>query len=226
MRELGIVSVAYVAYFGARGLTVGDLNDALSNAAVIIDVERALGLFVEPTIQGALVGYDWTLKLASWLYMFGHLPVIGLVGIWLYRKKWDRYRIYRNALMISGAVGLVMYVLYPVAPPRLIGEKFVDTVTMYSNAYHVLQPSWLTNQLAALPSLHFGWNLIVGIALLRETRRLLGRVLGLASPMIMLAVIIVTANHYFIDAVVGGGVALVGLAVSARITTKPSTPPA
>ena len=187
IRELGIVTAFYFVYFGARGLTVGDFNDAFANAKAIVDFETALGLFVEPAIQAVLISYDWTLKLAGWLYLFGHLPVIGLAGGWLYWKKWDRYRLYRNALFISGALGLVMYVLYPVAPPRLIGELFIDTVTKYSNVYHLMQPSWLTNQLAALPSLHFGWNLIVGIALLRETHHLLGQALGVASPLIMLA---------------------------------------
>ena len=119
---------------------------------------------------------------------------------------------------MSGAIGIILLMLYPVAPPRLTDLTVLDTVTTYSNLYHVLQPAWLTNQFAAFPSLHFGCNLLIGIALVRETRHPAIRALGFTSPIIMLLAIVLTANHYFIDAVAGGAIALVGLAVSSKIT--------
>ena len=217
IREVGIVAVAYFAYFGVRGLTEGGLDRALANARAIVDLEERLGLFVEPTLHASIVGYHWAVNLANWVYLFGHWPVIVIVGAWLYRYKWPRYQYYRTAVLLSGTIGLVIFMLYPVAPPRLFGPAFVDTVTEYSNLYHVLQPSWLTNQLAALPSLHFGWNLLIGIVLVREVRNPVVRVVGAITPLIMGAAIVLTANHYLIDIVGGGGVALIGLALATRL---------
>ena len=217
LREVAIIAAAYFTYFGVRSLTEGEFQHAVSNAQAIVDFELSLGLFFEPTAQAFIVSSDWALRLANWVYLFGHWPIIGVVGFWLYRNKWSRYRLYRNSLIISGSIGLIIFLLYPVAPPRLIGMAFVDTVNKYSSVYHVLQPAWLTNQLAAVPSLHFGWNLIIGIVLVREASHIALRLLGVVTPVIMLAAIILTGNHYVIDAVVGGGVALIGLAVATTL---------
>ena len=217
VREIGIIAVAYFTYFGVRGLTAGDLDRALSNASMIVRFELEYGLFVEPSVQAVVSGYDWVFKVASWIYLFGHGPIIALVGIWLYRKRRTRYGVYRNALIYSGAIGLVIFVVFPVAPPKLIGSSFIDTVTEYTALYHVLQPTWLTNQLAALPSLHLGWNLVIGIALVRESRHPALRGFGAVMPLVMFMAIIVTANHYFIDAAVGAVVALIGLAVATKL---------
>lgn len=189
-REVGIIAIAYFAYFGVRGLTEGNFGQAVSNALAIVAIERSLGFFVEPALQSIIVGSEWLVNLANWVYLFGHWPVIIITGTWLYRSKRDRYRLYRNALIISGVIGLLIFMIFPVAPPRLIGTAFVDTVTEYSNLYHVLQSAWLTNQLAALPSLHFGWNLLVGVVLVREARHPAFRALGVITPLIMLAAII------------------------------------
>ena len=201
-----------------RSLTEGDSDSALSNAKSIVALEDALGFFVEPALQTVIIGEKWMVNLANWVYLWGHWPVMAVVGVWLYLYREKSYRLYRTALICSGAIGLVMFMTYPVAPPRLTDLHFVDTITAYSNLYHVLQPAWLTNQLAAFPSLHFGWNLLISIALLTQTRNPAARVFGWAMPVIMLAAIVLTANHYLVDAIGGGAVALVGLAIAAKIT--------
>jgi hypothetical protein len=80
------------------------------------------------------------------MYIWGHWPLIGAVAAWLFFRRPDTYRLFRNAFLISGAIGIILFVLYPVAPPRLAGVDVVDTVTMYSNSYHVLQPPAFVNQ--------------------------------------------------------------------------------
>src|SRR5207253_6902686 len=118
------------------------------------------------------------------------------------------YRLFLNAFFISGLLGIATFVLYPVAPPRLADVGVVDTVTMYSNSYRVLQPPAFVNQYAAVPSLHFGWDLLIGIALVRESKWIPARIFGAIVPALMCAAIVVTANHYIFDAMAGGVVAL------------------
>lgn len=85
-------------------------------------------------------------------------------------KRPAAYSVFRNAFFISGTIGIIIFVLYPVAPPRLADVGVVDTVTMYSSSYRVLQPPAFVNQYAAVPSLHFGWDLLMGIALVTQSR--------------------------------------------------------
>jgi membrane-associated phospholipid phosphatase len=90
----------------------------------------------------------------------------------------------------------------------------VDTVTLHSNSYRLLQPPAFVNQYAAVPSLHFGWNLLIGIALFTQSSRLVPKAFGAIVPLMMASAIVLTANHYVFDAVAGAVVALAGLAVA------------
>jgi hypothetical protein len=181
---------------------------------------RALGLFIEPSLQAAILDERWLVDVANWVYVWGHWPVIAGVGVWLYRSRSERYRLVRNALLISGAIGLVIFAAFPVAPPRLADIGVVDTVAEHSNFYRVLQPPPLTNQYAALPSLHFGWNLLIGIALMRESTHRAGRLVGAALPLAMLAAVVLTANHYLVDTLAGGAIALIGLRLALIIQNR------
>jgi hypothetical protein len=213
-RELVLVLVAYFAYFAVRGLTQGSDQRAVDHAHKIVSLEKAGGFFWEPAIQARLVDHHWIVTVANWMYIWGHWPLIGVVAAWLFLRRRDTYRLFRNAFFISGAIGIVVFVLYPVAPPRLAGVDVVDTVSMYSNAYRVLQPPAFVNQYAALPSLHFGWDLLIGIALAREAKRIAFKAVGVIVPVMMLAAVVITANHYIFDAMAGAFVALLGLAIS------------
>jgi hypothetical protein len=120
-------------------------------------------------------------------------------------------------MLVSGIIGVCIFVLFPVAPPRLAELGLVDTVTLHSHAYRVLQPPTFVNQYAAVPSLHVGWNLLIGIFIYRCASRPAVRALGILSPVAMTAAVVLTANHYLVDAVLGAVVALTGLAVAARL---------
>lgn len=121
-------------------------------------------------------------------------------------------------MFISGAIGLVIFMTLPVAPPRLLPVGFVDTVTEFSNSYRLLQPPGLVNKYAAVPSLHVGWNLIVGISLFTASRSLWIRGLAVLSPPLMAVAVVATANHYIIDGALGAVISLLGFAVSRRLT--------
>jgi membrane-associated phospholipid phosphatase len=125
----------------------------------------------------------------------------------------------RNAFLISGAIGLVCFALFPVAPPRLLDEGWVDTVTERSEAYRVLQPPVFVNQYAAMPSLHVGWDLLIGISLVRLARRRTVKALGVVLPAAMFLATVLTANHYIIDGAAGAALALGALWAAYRLRT-------
>jgi membrane-associated phospholipid phosphatase len=143
----------------------------------------------------------------NWVYIWGHWPVITAVLLWLFLRHPPGYREVRNTMLLSGGIGLVVFVLYPVAPPRLAELGLVDTVTEYSTAYRVLQPPAFVNQYAAMPSLHVGWDLLMGIAMVTWSSHVAVRIIGVVLPTLMAISVVLTANHYLIDAV--AGVALV-----------------
>jgi len=169
-RELGLVVTAYLVYFTMRVFTAGSEEQALMNAARIAGLDQRLFLFQEEALQALIIDNHRLVTAVNWIYIWGHWPVIGLVAAWLYMNRPAAYPVVRNAVLISGGIGLVIFATFPVAPPRFTDMAVVDTVTEYSRAYRVFQPPSFSNLYAAVPSLHFGWNLLIGIVLVRESR--------------------------------------------------------
>jgi len=211
-REISLVVFAYFAYFAVRNITQGAESQAMLNADRVISFERRLGILWEPAWQSAMISNGFLVDFFNWIYIWGHWPVIIVVATWLFATRPDTYRLYRNAFIFSGAIGIVIFAMFPVAPPRLV-ENFdiVDTVTLHSHSYRVLQPPALVNQYAAVPSLHFGWNLLIGIAIVQNARWWWVKALGALIPPVMFLSIVLTANHYIVDGVAGAIVAGVGL---------------
>ena len=219
--QVGLVAAAIVAYFGARGLTEADPSRALRHAQAVVDWEQRYGLHEELALQKLVIGHSRIVDVLNWIYIWGHWPVILAVLVWLLRRHPEPYRTLRNAIFISGAIGIAIFVLYPVAPPRLAGIGLVDTVTEQSHAYRVLQPPAFVNQYAAIPSLHVGWDLLVGIFVFRHAHRRIARLFGAITPLAMTTAVVLTANHFVIDAVLGAVVALVGLAIAVTLRRRP-----
>jgi hypothetical protein len=211
--EVTIMVAAYMAYEVVRRLVAPDSADAFGHAANIIQVEQQLGIFFEPSLQAMIVDHHWLVLLFNWVYVWGYLPVIGAAALYLYIRHHDFYTRYRNAFLLSGAIGLAIFTLLPVAPPRMFPEfGFVDTVHEHSAFYRSVHSTDLVNEFAAVPSFHFGWILLVGIAIIQTNHNPLARAVGVALPLLMLAAIIFTANHYVIDAIIGGALVLSALA--------------
>jgi hypothetical protein len=222
VREILLVLAGVLVYFGVRGVTVTDAEVALDHALHLVAVEKATGLYVEPSLQALVLGSDWLVDFMNWIYIWGHWPVIAGVLLWLFFAHPAGYRRTRNAMLISGGVGLVIFAAFPVAPPRLAGLGFIDTVTENSSAYRVLQPPAFVNQYAAMPSLHVGWDLLMGLAVYTYARHILVRIAGLALPVLMVSSVLLTANHYVIDAAVGAGLVLASMAAARRIERRRS----
>ncbi|MEX0786284.1 MAG: phosphatase PAP2 family protein [Dehalococcoidia bacterium] len=196
----------------------GRVDDAFRNADTLIALEQSLGIFWEKQAQAMIIGNNFLIDFFNWIYIWGHLPVVGILAIWVYFFRRPIFARYRNAFIISGMIGLCFFLLVPMAPPRFIVEAgFVDTITLHDKVYHALQAPGFVNQYAAMPSLHLGWNLLVGLAVFEAAKVWIWKAFGLFMPIPMLAGIIFTGNHYFLDAVAGVAVALVALWLATQL---------
>ena len=209
--EVVIVVAGVVTYFGVRGLTSTSPEVAIDHAHDIVALEELLALDHEQWLQDLVVPSDAMSTFFNWIYIWGHWPVIVATLLWLALRHRTIYLRLRNGMMASGGLGLLVYTTYPVAPPRLANLGMVDTVTERSQAYRVLQPPAFVNQYAAMPSLHVGWDLLVGLAILAAATATWLRVVGALMPVLMVLATIATANHYLLDAIAGIVFALAGL---------------
>jgi len=210
--EAVILVLAYLAYEAVRRLVEGSATDAIDRSLSLIRVEQQMGIFFEPALQSYVTDHHVLVTLFNWIYVWGYLPVIGITALYLYICHRGFYARYRNAFLLSGAVGLVIFALLPVAPPRMFPEfGFVDTVRLNSELYTSFEGSNLVNEFAAVPSFHFGWILLVALAVHQTTRRRALRIAAWAMPLLMLLAIVLTGNHYLLDAVAGGLVVLLAL---------------
>lgn len=219
-----LIVLAALAYFGVRGLTQASFAQAQENARRVLRFEEAIGIAWESAVQQAVIDHDRLVTLANWVYIYGHWPVIALTLGVLFARDRERFRLLRNAMFVSGAIGLIVFALFPVAPPRLTGLDVVDTVTERSQSYRTFQPPGLINKYAAVPSLHFGWNLLVGVIVWQATRSRVLRALAVLSPVLMAAAVVLTANHFVIDVVAGAIVALAGLVIARRLPERLAAP--
>lgn len=219
-----LVAGAALVYFGVRNLTEGARATAVSHARSLARLESTLGVSWERAVQGRIIGDDRLVTLADWIYIYGHWPVIIATFTWLFVRHPPDFYLLRNAMFISGAIGIVVFALYPVAPPRLGVLEVVDTISQRSTSYRTLQPPSLTNHYAALPSLHFGWNLLVGIVVWRVTRHAWLRALAVLMVVAMGWAVVATANHYVLDVVAGAVVALTGLVLATQLPRVRRTP--
>jgi hypothetical protein len=213
IRECAIFAAAYLTYFGVRALTEGKVPEALANAGRIAHVERLFGVDWEGAAQSAILGHDALVRLANWVYIFGHWPLLLLSGVLLFRYRRREYYLLRDVCLISGAIGLVIFALFPVAPPRLAGSGVVDTITYYAGGYRTVLPSSLVNEYAAMPSFHAGWSVLLGIVVFRASSRWPLRAFAVLMPAAMVVAVVVTANHFVLDVFVGTAIVLATLLV-------------
>ncbi|HUR50497.1 MAG TPA: phosphatase PAP2 family protein [Mycobacteriales bacterium] len=214
LRQVGAVLLGVFVYFRVRGLTAARPGVAIDHAHQVLGFERRLGIDVERDVQASSTHHDWLTDLANWVYIWGHWPVIVTVMVWLALRHRTVFLRLRNAMFVSGGIGLVVFATYPLAPPRLTALGYVDTVTERSEAYRLLQPPAFVNPYAAMPSLHVGWDLLVGLAVASAAASVLVRWMGRMMPVLMYAAVVLTANHYVVDGVAGAALALFGLAVA------------
>ncbi len=231
--EGAIIAIAFLLYFWVRGAVVDRPEAAYWNARDLIDLQRSLGFFWEDNVNDWIADRKFWAQLMNVVYFYLHFPLIILFGIWLYFYRRHQYTFVRDSFLASGAIALVIYWLYPVAPPRELPELaaqfdtaapayilgFFDTMEQYLGyAYDTQSTRAFVNPYAAMPSLHFGWDLLLGIAIIAAFRRTslawLAVVIGVGLPLLQIVAITTTANHYLVDAVAGGIVAMAGLGIA------------
>lgn len=210
LREVGIVVGAYFAYMYTRALLFTDVEaTALANAQDIISLERAAGFFWEPAWQAwAIDRAQAVVVLFNWLYILTFLPVTITSAIVIYLVDRDRYYYYRNVVLLTFVFALLVFIVFPLAPPRMLAEYFVDTIDRFGpSAYSSREAASYYNSFAAMPSLHFTWTVVFGAIFFRYCNRWL-KSLGVLYPVMTLLAITITGNHYILDVLVGLMVAL------------------
>ena len=205
--ELSIWSVVYGLYLAVRGVSIASPDEAFANARGVVDLERALGLFHEAGLQSAFGGLDEALSV---YYLLGFAPLILGVLIWLGISHRPFYRELRTLLLVSIGVAVVVHVALPVAPPRLLpGLGIADTVGLDHNHDSLFGIPF--NPYAAMPSMHVGWSLLVGLVALKASRSPVVRGFFALHPAMMAISVTATGNHYFLDSLAGALVALLAL---------------
>ena len=209
--------VADLLYEAVRGLVVGRPSAAFAHAHAIVRLERGLGIYVEPAIQRHLIGHPAVLQVANWLYLNVQFTANAAFLAFVYLQRHAAYARARNALFIAMGVALVVHLLLPVAPPRLLpGDGFVDTVKTIA---HVDQDTGavgaMVNPYAAVPSMHVCFALIVGWTGMHLAAHRAVAAAWAAYPLLVVVVVVVTANHFIFDAVTGGCAAAVAVALAA-----------
>lgn len=225
----------YVAYSVVRWLvrSRGPI-DGIRNARDVLDLERRLGLDWERELQRVSLTHELLITGANWYYVAGFLPVIlGLAALSAWRAP-EAFRWWRRVFAVTLVMALVGFVLFPLAPPRMLpsSEGFVDTLVAYGPQYYGDHegkslfngygsfPS-LVNVYAAMPSMHVAWSAIAGALLAASLPgRRLALVAGILHPLLMGVAVLVTANHYVLDVVIGVlvlGVGILAVVLADRI---------
>ncbi|PVE13941.1 phosphatase PAP2 family protein [Streptomyces scopuliridis] len=215
--EILLIAVSYWTYSLIRNAVPEQKAKALRNADWIWDAEKTLGIAVEQTINHAMNSVTWLIVGMNYYYATLHFIVTIGVLIWLFRRHPGRYAAARLVLFATTAVALLGYYLYPLAPPRLMnGQHFIDTVLRHETWGSMASGDLkhMSNQYAAMPSMHIGWSLWCGLTIFALASAPWAKILGLLYPTVTLLVIVATANHFWLDAV-GGMICLAfGIAVS------------
>ncbi|MFE5188132.1 phosphatase PAP2 family protein [Streptomyces sp. NPDC056628] len=204
--EILLIAVSYWTYSLIRNAVPEQRAEALSNADWLWRLEYRLGIAVEESVNHAVNGVTWLIVGMNYYYATLHFVVTLAVLVWLYRRHPGRYAATRLVLFATTGVALVGYYLYPLAPPRLMTNTgFIDTVQAHDTWGSMASGDLknMSNQYAAMPSMHIGWSVWSGLTIFILARTPWVRVLGLLYPAATLVVIVATANHFWLDAVGG-----------------------
>lgn len=220
--EILAIIVFYVVYSFVRNLHGGGFSappHALDHAHQIISLERRIGIYHEQTFQEWALHFRPLIIAANYFYGSFHFIVTIFTGIYLYRRWSDDYPRFRNALGIATALALIGFTLYPLTPPRML-PGYVDTL-LKDPAFWSFSSgnvSKVSNQFAAMPSVHICWATWCAVALAPRLKSRFWAVLAAIYPVFTLIVIVITANHYLLDALGGLAIFLIGWFASGLFT--------
>jgi membrane-associated phospholipid phosphatase len=225
-REALIAACAYGLYSLVRGLWGGSLEEGRRAAASLIDLEKSLGIYIEPDLQRFFVDHHLGMPFWNAFYVVSQVVVLPLTLFLVYRYRRQSYAFVRNMAFISWTAGVIWYALQPVAPPRLLASGFTDTVS--DQTFFNLDSSFIRafyNPVAAMPSLHVGMAPVVAWTLIKLTPWAWTKALGWLYPLLVATSIVVTGNHFILDIAGGLAVVLPAAAISAWLVREPRPGP-
>ena len=223
LRQAALFAAAYVLYQLVRGLVDGhDVAKATWNAYKVINLERTLHVFVEPSIQAWALHSRWLMDIADSTYLNAHY-VLTLGGlVWIYLRRNDSFYFVRNMFMLAMALALIGYAVYPTAPPRLMPAwGFTDSIQQFTGVTAEQGPSSaLLNLYAAIPSMHVCFSLMIGWPMARLVKNPLAAVAWAVYPLLITFVVIATGNHYLTDVVLGALTALTSALLAKELLAR------
>lgn len=215
-RQIGILIGVDLIYELGRGIADSDRADAIAHGAQVIDFEQTTHTFFEPSLQSFFLGAHWTIDFANQLYLNAQFSIALGFLVWLYLFRNESYYFVRNMFVVSMCLALIGYIGYPTAPPRMFPQHgLVDTITDFSGVNHdsALAKIFI-NPYAAVPSMHCAFALMIGGTGVAVCRHWWSRLWWGFWPVLIAWVVIVTANHYWVDVALGWLVALTAFAVA------------
>jgi PAP2 superfamily len=214
-RQLGLFVLAELTYEAVRGIADGERVQAFVNGQNVIDFEKSTHTFFEPGLQSIFLSHRWIIDFANFMYMNSHFVVTTAFLVWLYVYRNQNFYFVRNMFMVAMGLAVVGYALLPTAPPRMFDE-FTDTITQYAQVNHdSALVKLFINPYAAIPSMHVAFSTMIGVTGVLISRHTITRILWAAYPVLVFWVVVVTANHFWVDGAFGLLVAVLS-AVTAR----------
>jgi len=214
-RQLAIWFGFLGAYQVARGIADRNPPRAFENGLHVIGIERHAGALFEVTLQRIVDGSEVLATLASWTYWNSEFTVLGLALLWVYLRRNEAFKGFRNTILLANVIGLVGYVLLPTAPPRMFPDLgFADTLADFGGLNHgsgLVEVA--SNPYAAMPSLHAADALIVGVVLASVTRHWPFKVLWLLWPVWVWFAVMATGNNFWLDVLAGIVLGAIALAI-------------
>ncbi|MFR0357454.1 phosphatase PAP2 family protein [Streptomyces sediminimaris] len=206
LQEAALTSAVFLVWQIPTRMAAGNLAAATGRALSVHRWEQAAGLPEEATWQQAVLPFPWLLRAADWYYAVMHFGAMAAVLVWLFARHRAAYRRVRTGVVLVTVVSLLVQ-LVSVAPPRLVPQLgMVDTASRYGpSVYHNEAGSVVADELSAVPSVHVAWALLVCLAVIRVARHP-ARWLALAHPVLTVVIVVVTANHFWFDALTAGAV--------------------
>ncbi len=225
-RQIALFVGAFVLYDVVRGLVLdGNLYKPFGDAMKIIDLERGLHIFIEPSVQAWAENKHMLMDVLDWTYLNGHFFITLGVMVFIYLRRNDSFYFVRNVLLISMAIALVGYWLYPTAPPRLMPEwGFTDSISQFvtgSKGYWDNTPAGaFANAYAAVPSMHVCFAVIIGWTMARLVSHRAAKIAWFSYPALVTFVVVATANHFLVDVFLGFLTAGIAAALAHRLLAR------
>ncbi len=224
-RQAIIMALCYVAYDVSRALAMGREAVAMANGIFFMNLEKALGIWWEPWIQARVSAFDPLMTALVYLYQDIHLPMIIGSMVWLFTQRREHWTFYRNWFLALNFIAVLVFALLPTAPPRMIFTSGVADINfLHGVRSAILENGLLANPFAAMPSLHFGYALFIGIMLYTLAHGRWVRYLGFVYAAVVLLAIVATGNHFIIDALAGALVVLAAWVFTVNVQPQTATP--